>query len=339
MYRLSITEQFEDLRSISDNVTDYLARELFKDTFGAFGDYTVNDILHECYSIILQELTDFGIFFMRDDDELLNDWYTAKNLFYVRKFADTYTLRRLLSNEEDRSKVSSMLESDEGVENLFVNMYEYLAETRKEVFELQVLFDFLPFVCSNDAFAKHVKCIIESLQQTDPTIYVPDVDRAKQYIEKTMLLRKYATHAVEKIITGMSLEGKINKKLVDKLLRDYDTDKIAVDQIKIYSVVDLGEINESMQRYKEVMMQKHHERSPHHIEYWIKIRPIEPTIENCILLVAHHYEPETKGSDFWNAINHMLQQGIEVFSPEQADFIKQAASCIHPNSAAVVEGR
>ena len=48
MLRLSIPQQFEDLRLVSDTVADYLARELFKETFGADGDYTLNDILKGC---------------------------------------------------------------------------------------------------------------------------------------------------------------------------------------------------------------------------------------------------------------------------------------------------
>lgn len=335
MHRMQILEQFEDLRMISENVTDYLSRELFKDTFGASSDYTVNDVLRECYAIILQELVDFGISFTLLDDDLLEDWYTCKHIFYVRKFVDITSLKLILSNPEDIDKIESLLESDEVDTDFFGSMFDILYETRQNVYEFQVMEYIVPFVMSNDQFKAHVKAIIQNLRDIDAPVIIPDVDRAKKYIEKTMQLREYARNAVDKIISNVSvLSGNLDMKKIEKLLRDYDMDKIAADQIKIYSVVDLGEINESMEKYQAAMMQIHHERSPHHIEYWIapwKIPVPIPTTENLVLLVAHHMEPDTTAPEFWDEIREMLNKGIAVFTSEQVDLINQMALAIFPN--------
>ena len=47
-------------------------------------------------------------------------------------------------------------------------------------------------------------------------------------------------------------------------------------------------------------MDKHHATSPHHKEYWITDNPVRQqfTLDNLVLLIAHHVEPGSTVKDF-----------------------------------------
>ena len=102
MQDLTIPKQMADLRDISENVADYLDREIYDEYFGPYTDHTVEDILQECYAIILQELTEYGITFSCEEEDLLQDWYVAHKLYELRYVLDAVHFKEhLLRYTED----------------------------------------------------------------------------------------------------------------------------------------------------------------------------------------------------------------------------------------------
>lgn len=338
MLRLSIPQQFEDLRLVSDNVTDYLARELFKDTFGPDTDYTLNDILKECYAIIIQELKEFGISFSLSTDELLEDWYTAKRVYYIRKIVSAEYLRQTLVNRDEITKISSMMEDDEVDTELFLHLHECLFPLRSNFDEFKELQDFAVFVVSSQRFEDHLRAILEYLTDIDAPVIVPDITRAAAYIKKVQESRAAVRSAVEKIAAAMPfVYAKMDKRIIKKLLDDYDMDKISAEELRIFSLIDLDEVDENLAMYKAAMLQKHHERSPHHIEYWTAAwknpKPI-PADENLVLLVAHLVDSPSGNTHAIAAaaFEKLMQDGLGIFTPQQVVLMQEMASAVIPRS-------
>lgn len=334
MDHLSITEQFIDLRSISDNVDDYLSRELFQDSFGVDSDYTMNDVLRECYVIVLQELRDLGIQFTMEIDDLLEDWYIAKHIYFIRQITDAYTLTKLCKEGDIKNKLETLLQAPEESEDIFSSLIGYLSEKYPDKLEYQYVNDFSSNIVSTERFCQHIRAIIDALAAQD-AVPMPDITLAKSYIEKITGLRKFASTATYKIIEQLHLSTQIDKIKIKKLLDEYDMDKLSPDRIRLYSIIDneaASDLYPQLGTFKETMMQLHHERAHHHLEHWIKYPNPHPTVENLILLVAHCYEPGATAASFWEEIDDMINKGTAIFNPEDVTFILAAANCVFARS-------
>lgn len=338
MDKLTLSDQFIDLRSISDNVDDYLSRELYKDSFGYDTDYTPNDVLQECYTIVLQELRELGIQFTVDLDDLLHDWFTAKHIYYIRKIADAYELTQLCKKEDTKNFLDTLLQAPEEESDIFVALVMHLAQKYPTEPMYRYVADFGECIQSTDRFVDHVKSILESLKTQDLSVETPDIRLAKSYIAKIQGLRTFAEKATKMIIEGMQLQSSLNMKTIRKLLDEYDMDKLSPDALPLYSIIDNPEaetLYPNLGTFKETMMQKHHERAYHHLEHWLKYRDPRPTKENLILLIAHCYEPDSTAPSFWKEVDEMINNGVEIFDPEDVTFMLKAANCIFPRSQQV----
>lgn len=331
---LTPQRQLADLRSASENVADYLDREIFRDTFEDENviDYTIEDILQECYAIVLQELVELGIKFTCDESDLLQDWYTAHTLYSLRYFFDANNFREfLVANTEDITLLQNILDSDES-EDVFQQCVDVLYQQHPDDLYLKDIDYLSRDIYSSYRFKDHIKAIIEVIISNGENIIIPDVARAKRYIEKTQILRKLANETSERIMSKLD-DITWNKALVDKILRDYDLDKISPETIKIYSAIDLDEVSPYLEKTKEKKLDEHHKRSLHHIEYWLDEdkdpRPT-PEKEHLLVMVAHHNEPDTDAATFWQEIREMLDKGKEIFSEEQIALITRMADAVYP---------
>lgn len=330
MDRLSLTDQFVDLRSISDNVEDYLSRELYVDSFGYDSDYTPNDILRECYTIILQELRELGITFTAEIDDLLGDWYTAKHLYYIREIADAYSLKEICRDEDVKNKLDTLLQAPEESDDLFVALVTYLHEKHPTELRYRYAVEFSDILVASERFDQHVKCILAASNDYD-AIATPDVKLAQSYIKKIQDIRNLVKTTVETIISSLQLQTSLSNTKMNKLLDEYDLDKIAPKNLKLFSIIDneaAKELYPNLNKLRAVEMQKHKERASHHIEYWFKHSDLHPTKEDLILLVAHHNEPGVTPDKFNSEIATMLALGEKIFTPDDAEFIASAANSV-----------
>ena len=330
MDRLTPLEQFADLREISSNVSDYLDRELYVDSFGFDSDYTTNDILAECYTIIIQELREIGVKMNDELEDLLTDWYTAKHLYHLRVLVDARTLIELCQDKDVKNKLDQLVTSEDGVDDTLQDFVEFLMEKYPKETSYRYIYEFSASYYSTHRFNNHVTTILDKLDQQDPTADLPNIDAALSYVQRVILLRSLATKAVNMILDGLQLRGTCDLKLIRKILNDYDMDKISTDDLRIYSLIDnpAVEVEPRLEKFKEAMMLKHHQRAMHHMEYWLKHHETPPQKENLILLVAHHYEPESTPESFIEEINQMIDMGLEILTPEDIEFMKQTAQCI-----------
>lgn len=332
---LNLFTQITDLRTISENIDTYLEQEMYKDTLGkgVDTDYTVEDILQECYAIILQELVEFGIDFSCDDGDLLQDWYTAHKLYSLRYFVDANNLREFLANNADDIKLIQPILDNNESEDVFHDVLMALLDKHPDDIYLKDMEYLDRDIVTSYRFRDHVKAVIDVVIRDGENILIPDVERAKRYIEKTGLLRKLASDTSARIIQALSDIDDWDLQLLNKILRDYDLDKISAENIKIYSAIDLDAVSPYLEDIKNKKLDEHHKRSMHHIEYWLdpdkEPRPV-PEKEHLVVMVAHHNEPDTTAATFWQEINDMLDKGKELFIPEQVALINRMAEVVYP---------
>lgn len=333
MQDYSIPKQLADLRDISENVADYLDRDIYDEYLGPNSDYTVEDILQECYAIILQELTEYGVTFCCEEEDLIQDWYVAHKIYELRYILDANNFREhLLRYPDDIKGINNLLDTEEG-DDIFPALIAYLGEQHPDDVRFQDVDYLAQDVVTNTRLKDHIAAIIENIEAVGADVVIPDMARAKRYLAKTQELRTLAREAVNKITSQLTAID-WDRPVLEKLLADYDLDKIAPDTLKIYSVIDLEpEVSPLLVDVRTKMLDEHHKRSLHHIEYWLDKakdpRPI-PTKENLALLVAHHNEPGTTSSTFWKEIREMLEKGEQLFSEDEKRSIVQMAECVFP---------
>lgn len=328
---LTIENQFDNLRTISTTVSEYLQSEIFKDDYGAYGDFTVNDVLQQCYTIILQELSEYGITLDTDYEDLLGDWYTANHIYLLRKWIDSSCQLELLkSNPDDVSYLADICADNEHTpDEIYESWCTYYAEHHPQEDTAAITY-VTHWVRADQRLVQHLKALLQSLEDASTPVVIPDIQRAQRYIEKVQLARVYVEQMVSLIYQALPDEI-FDTNLVRKLIREYDLDKISPDTIKIYSTIDLDDVPVFLIPYKNEQLLIHHRRSPHHVEYWCDPakdpQPV-PTKENILLMVCHHMEPGTTPEEFKQAIDNMIDAGHAVFTPEHLSYINQYANIL-----------
>ena len=282
MERLDLAEQFEDLRTISDMVAEYLTRELFREEWGSDGDYGANEILARCYSFVEEELKEYGVYFRIPDTDLLGDFYTAKHIYYIRQLLDATNLITTLKDATTIDEISTLdisVNHDEG----FAFLIDLLIRSQPST-TLTLLQDFANTVRVTSEF------------------YKIKVDRER--------IAQFASTVMDNSVT---IRAKIDRLILNKLITDYDIDKIDASALKIYSYLDNGEVAEPLQAYKDLKLLEHHRRSPHHIEYW-EIRPTTVfTYANALICIGHLWETDValedlavKVQEFMNKLDKLV---------------------------------
>lgn len=319
MDRLEPHEQLEDLRQVSANISDYLERRLYLDQFGEEADVQPIDILQQCYSILLLDLKDLGIDFSLEQEDILGDWFTAKHLYHIAKLVSVEFLAEVLNTEELLNKVESLLNKDEDIE-IFESFYSVLQVAYPNTYDIQVLDYIVPFVTTNETFITYLENTLIELRSGDVSLGIPDPTKARLYIDKVQRDRKLVKELVEEVLPYLE-NIEIDQELLNLRINTYDLDKLRGDNLKIYSAIDLeDQVPEFLQKYKFKMMTLHHQRSPHHVEYWIHNNK-QPTNTDVVMLVIHHYDSVAQRNEPEQAVKSMVENNSQLFTEEQVQLI------------------
>lgn len=321
MYILTLPEHFQKLKDISEDVANYIDTEAYIADFGP-DDYTPKELLVNCYDVIVGELEDRGI---TTDLQYEGDLFLCGYLYLVRKYLDD--IRHMLT-EDICDRLETCLSDVEPDINFFKTVYEIINSDTYEHKEIIYIIDSL---YTDEKFKEFIKSEIEIFRTAKQDNYTYDLEKASAYLAKTRKLRELANKYSYVIINTLHLD--VNMAVINKLLRDYDMDKISPSTIGIYSVVDTEQVPPGLTEYAKQQMQIHHERSLHHIEYWIdpkkNPKPV-PTVENLVLLVAHHVEIDTTPKEFDEAVENMIEKGRSIFNQSQINLIEQMKQAVLP---------
>ena len=306
MYYMELPKHFTVLRDISDTVEEYLCRELYKEDFNYEGelqdDYTAKDILGLCYSIILEELKNLGVTFTIDENDLIQDIYTCGYVYLIRKFLDHDQFIHLVKATDTLTEIDTYISTDEEKPDLLADIIN-LINVKSPSYELGEISYILPSVHTDTSLLVHyISTCLEEIKNRPNNEELDEVlDDVTEYIAHIRTLRNLAKKYTRILIDKFHLGEFIDWSKLNKLLKDYDRDKLENDVVHIYAVVDTSKPlpPEKLQLKKEYM-DKHHATSPHHKEYWITDNPVRQqfTLDNLVLLIAHHVEPGSTVEDF-----------------------------------------
>lgn len=312
MFYMELPKHFSLLRDISPTVDDYLARELYKLDYAEDGElvdtYSAKDILGTCYSIILDELRGIGVHIAMDTDTLIQDIYTCGYVYLIRKFVDKPYFAKLLQATDTKEEVSKYLDTEDQKLNLLEDLVNII-NIKAHDYELSEMSYILQNTYTTQSFVEYIKNIVSAIEDPD-AIIVRDVSLEEKYTKHTATLRHLAYRYTYIAIDLLNLHDQVDMDKIAKLLRDYDRDKILPDTIAIYSIIDKDDVPANLQATKKKYMDIHHNNSPHHAEYWLTYNSTKQrfTLDNLILLVVHHIEPNTSPEEFKEEVDKMLQK-------------------------------
>ena len=305
--RLKPEEQIADMRTISEDVATYLDDEEYKEDFSS-RDFTIEDILKRCYEILIDELQEFGITFNVPNETLLESWYTAKLIYLVRAFVESKNLTDLFINQNKTDEVEALINSDEFTNSDFDKFLELINDEK-----YQLLLDHASWIMISTRFVDHVSSIITNIRINETR--TTDLDEIKNYINKVSNNRKILKGFIDLLLSNIDYLNKyVDRSRMKFLLDRYDQDKINPNEVGIYSRIDREVVPDNLKMFKEQMMDKHHLRAPHHIEYWTKKENVRPmTLEDFILLIIHFLGEETPIDERIENIRKMVKDYKDFF--------------------------
>ena len=305
--RLKPEEQIADMRTISEDVATYLDDEEYKEDFSS-RDFTIEDILKRCYEILIDELQEFGITFNVPNETLLESWYTAKLIYLVRAFVESKNLTDLFINQNKTDEVEALINSDEFTNSDFDKFLELINDEK-----YQLLLDHASWIMISTRFVDHVSSIITNIRINETR--TTDLDEIKNYINKVSNNRKILKVFIDLLLSNIDYLNKyVDRSRMKFLLDRYDQDKINPNEVGIYSRIDREVVPDNLKMFKEQMMDKHHLRAPHHIEYWTKKENVRPmTLEDFILLIIHFLGEETPIDERIENIRKMVKDYKDFF--------------------------
>ncbi len=300
-----IPNQILDLRNISEEVEEFIMTERIIKIAGP--EYTVEDLLRACYSIILDELKAIGLVFLFDDEILMTDWYSCGKIFLLRRFFDRATFVSFLTQSAvardrlvfllDHSDESFNIDSLRDLVDLLIETYpndKQYETIRESLDEMTITEDFVSYLneCRNDILG-------------DPTAEILDEKKAAEYVSRIKKNRDIVSEVIDVML--IDLDNPIpDRDKLRSLIRQYDIDKVRGDQLKIYSVIDRDDVEPCLSKYKQEMMDIHHKRSPHHVDYWVNKGSAPSDITSIMMLVAACYTPTISPDEFETAVRNLL---------------------------------
>lgn len=345
-----------NLRDISTQVENYLVGEQYLSNYGPIGT-TTDNILGDCYGIVMEELQQMGIVFWDTENSILADWWIARIVYHLRYLFDKNNFFRLL----DRHRlvipaIETIVTSAEGDDSNLLLILETLYHIFPENEHIYHCFTYSDYVISNTEFDQHVLAILDRLKRS-PELTIDDPQLVKDYILKISAGREQAAKAIATLkpylasaSTGSPVLDSVFARLTDNLreaiqigfdwdqinrwVTSYDLDKIRPSEIQIFTLVDRDNVRPELEKLATEYMDMHHKRSPHHVEYWLyRITDCEVPKEAILLLVAHHYEDTKSWTKFKADIDTMLTTGQPVFTNQDLELIDKCCTWLYPNHA------
>lgn len=327
MDRLSIPEQLEDLRQVSGLVDDYLTRELYVADFGADTGYSPNQVLVECYNIIIEELTEFGVSFYVDDSDLLQDWYTAKEVYYLRAFLDSDHLLRVLSVRGGLDQLAALLDTDT-LDDVYQIVIDFVFNRREsEIYTC--LTDLADRVRIDDKFIQHLTACIARIRETGSLYNIPEEEMpyVQAYIAKVNKDRQVVSKGYDYLLGIHPYSSSLVGTTATELLRNYDVDKTLPTNLRRFAMLDRDDTLDPIGRKR--LVDHHHATTPYHAEYYLH-HPDELDEQRIIFVHLALLEPDGTSEGYTTAAANTLSilRRVRELSPDTLAYISKLTSVL-----------
>lgn len=325
MFYMTLDQHFASLRAMYETIDDYIDTGLYKYDFDEEETYTAKDVLGACYNIVLTNLKEIGLYFNTNEDELLQDIFTCGYVYLVAKFISRDNLKSLFKTADLSAKVSSLIDAKSDDKYLFPALVDLVLEfTQTRNLELTELPYISGTIYNDEKFIAYLKDILTEIENDDsvPDISEQDLSAVTSYLAKINAGRQ-RVKAIALAVADKLVDYGVNLTKLNKLIKDYDYDKIAPDAIDIYAHADTEEEAPSKEiaEYNKKQLDAHHLRSPHHIEHWLSGIGTDFTIDDLIMLVCHHAEPGVGVDEFISKVKEMVQKAGNFFDANRMRFV------------------
>lgn len=310
-------KHFSDLRDVSETIDSYLQQEIYNETYEVQDNITPHNLLFECYLFLIAELKEYGILLIDSEEDIAQDFYTAHKLIEVKRFIMVDSLMRYCRTDEVLDQLDTALNSDEEDGSLLEQLFAIVSEVYQDD-TIRTVEQILPQLYSTEALKKYLLEFLKMMRDNEFTIIPPDSIYTTDYLNKTKETIKRISAIVDYVITNLP-DISFNMNKVQRLVDTYDGDKISATDIHIYAALD-RDVPSSLEHTKAKALNRHHFRSPHHIEYWT-VSPTPPTSED-ILLIMVTCKDDRDMEEFLERTNIVLSH-IEIFDNEQISLIER----------------
>lgn len=268
---------------------------------------TEQEILTNCYVIILQELRLLGIEVHCEWEEALSNFHDAKAYAYLLSMMDKNNLlMKLNSQYNNKERFIAIFENSEDSESdlllafLEVFFYYFPSENHKDeiIRECDRLY-------STNEFSSYMKNVLSMISPIS-TINIDNFTTIKNYINRIVEGRKKFEEVVNVLIEHCPYI-QMNPYLRNAI-DTYDEEKISGTDISRYCwavMSDDGELSDTEKEIKKNILFEHTSHQTHHIEYY-HVRHLNPTRDQLVELVSHHVEPGSEYTDFINDVKEMI---------------------------------
>lgn len=275
---------------------------------------TEQELLINCYVIILQELRLLGIEVHVEWEDALSNFYDAKAYAYLLSMMDKDKLISNISNQyENKDRFTAIFENSEDSESdlllAFLEVYFYYIPFETHRDRILSITDTL---YSTNDFSTYMKNVL-SLVSPRSTINLTNINQITSYINKIIAGRKSFESAINTLIEHTVYDENINLTMTNYLrdaINSYDEEKIAGTDLSRYCwavMSDDNDLSDSEKVYKKNILFEHTSHQTHHIEYY-HVNHFYPTIEQIAELVCHHVEPDSTYLDFKHDVEEMIKQ-------------------------------
>lgn len=326
----NLEQDLLDLRQVSVAVENYICSQSYLLKYGQ-DEISIELLLRDSYELVLDELKELGIIFWDTENSILEDWYTARCIYHARSLFDQLKLTRLVhQNRTIIPVLETIVTSDEGDDSNIILVLDALHFTFSDDADISFCIRHMDRIISDEQFDAHVLAILNQVKNT-PLSTIDNLATVTAYLKRIDDGRIAAAQAVEKL---KPLLQDTDTSQLDKWVAVYDLDKIAANDINIYAIVDNEDgpdLPDELRVLAKRYMDAHHQRTPHHIEYWLAHNKL-PDYPALTILVAHHWMPDKSQSDFNRDVDAMVETGQAVLGEIATAFIRRCQQLLYPAS-------
>lgn len=275
------------MKAVSPGVTSYIDNKLYLPPSiqedienGIIKEDQITDIsdeqiIAECYDIILIELRESGIIFHCDYDEVMGDFYNAENLIILREL---FQLHEFINRIKDHDKLFDSLkdrvEEEEHFEELITHILDEMVHYYPLDEELNRLYEWCWDRLHNDfEFFVTIKDVISNMEKiiTMTDEILSDSSKLIEYVQE---IRSNIQPVLDKILTIPNLPidpDKLNNRVEQMNMNMLSDSASLVDFTWWFKYKDNQEEldKEDKERWIDIGKQ-HRTNSDHHWEYYIQ---------------------------------------------------------------------
>lgn len=272
--------QFQDIARQQDFYDLYESSVLCKSYFdnkGYLQEYpyealTDEIILDKAYEIVLAELSEYGIIFTCEVDQLMSNYLDFRLVYLAKKFLDPNNLQTLISSTvELKNAFIDFCDELDLQDTLFIQeLIEFLHTSFPNSGDIHTLLEKADWFSGSSSYNKDIKAIASKFQETAQIQDIQNVDQTCSLITSILEKRHKIRVFHENIL---KVFPSFDETRLTRIEQNYDAQKLRADSIEDFVLIHQFKTTlkdlEMPERLK-LIDNAHRDGTPHHMEYYEK---------------------------------------------------------------------